>query len=291
MRQTGEVWLLEPFFFVPSHALPVRPCFLFNADDTTCFLDQKRQKNRTLVTDNSKARNRALNLSFSLSINRKNKGNKRNSKHYAHRQRTIKLNCVTSAIGKLVCVVVQITDYDISSVAVKRCGDSIFYLVLRPGKKGNDQQSKTQAENSKANVQLATRILRDCTLTCLVEEMTRQINASKHAYEISSQGSGKFTESPLSEDMTVEVGDRAVLCFDGDYPYIEAILSNENKTSDGRTLRQCFAAHNIELVKFSGGCSMTQQPNDRSRCFFCLKAAIKRFVFKGHTLLCETFLL
>ena len=75
-------------------------------------------------------------------------------------------------------------------------------------------------------------------------------------------------------------GDRGVLCFDGDYPQIEALLSNENKDSAGRTLRQCFADRNIELVKFSGGCSMSQQPNDRSRCFFCIKAAKKKFVFQ-----------
>jgi hypothetical protein len=80
-------------------------------------------------------------------------------------------------------------------------------------------------------------------------------------------------------------GDRGVLCFDGDYPYIEALLSDDNKTRDGRTLRECFARHNIELVKFSGGCSMSQQPNDRSRCFFCLKQSIKKFIYKGSVLM------
>jgi hypothetical protein len=261
----------------------VRPALMFNCDDTTLFLDQKKTKNRTLVSNKAKAKGRAMHLSFSLSVNRKNTGSQRTSKHYAHRQRTVKLNCVTSAIGKLVCTVIQISDYEITTVQVTQLIEGV-YLVLQPGKKkvsGKQKDFDDQESNSHARVQLATRILRDCILKSIVDEKKLQINACKHALELDSQGTGRYTNSKLNEaDICLE-GDRAVLCFDGDYPYIEAILSNDNKTSEGLTLRECFAEHNIELVKFSGGCSMAQQPNDRSRCFYCLKQAIKKFVYKG----------
>ena len=259
----------------------IRSALMFNCDDTTLFLDQKKQTGRTLVSNAAKAKGRAMHLSFSLSINRKNHATQRSSKHYAHRQRTVKLNCVTRATGKLVCTVIQINDYAITSVKVDELIPGIF-LVLLPGKaKGAAAQAADQENESKARVQLATRILRDCILKSLVAEKNALIAQSKHALEIDSQGSGKYTNSPLKDDEICLEGDRAVLCFDGDYPYIEALLSDANKTSDGRTLRECFAMHNIELVKFSGGCSMAQQPNDRSRCFYCLKQSIKKFVYKG----------
>ncbi len=261
----------------------IRPALMFNCDDTTLFLDQKKLKQRTLVSNNAKARGRALHLSFSLSVNRKNQGKKRTSKHFAHRQRTVKVNCVTSAIGKLVCTVIQIQDYDITRVQVTTLIAGV-YLVLQPGTKrvgAKRQDFDDQESNSAARVRLATRILRDCILRAIVIEIKLQIDACKHALELDSQGSGKFTNSALNDEDICMEGDRAVLCFDGDYPQIEAILSDANKTTDGLTLRECFAQHNIELVKFSGGCSMSQQPNDRSRCFFCLKQSIKKFVYKG----------
>jgi hypothetical protein len=261
----------------------IRPALMFNCDDTTLFLDQKNTKHRTLVSNKAKARGRALHLSFSLSINRKNNRSSRSSKHYAHRQRTVKVNCVTSAIGKLVCTVIQIQDYEITRVQVTQLIAGV-YLVLQPGKKrvGSKQQDFDNHDStSEARVKLATRVLRDCILEGLILEIALQVNASKHALELDSQGSGKFTNSGLNDEDICMEGDRAVLCFDGDYPQIEAILSDLNKTSDGLTLRECFAAHNIELVKFSGGCSMSQQPNDRSRCFFCLKQSIKKFIYKG----------
>jgi hypothetical protein len=259
----------------------IRSALMFNCDDTTLFLDQKKQAGRTLVSNDAKKKGRAMHLSFSLSINRKNHATQRSSKHYAHRQRTVKLNCVTSATGKLVCTVIQISDYAITRVQLTELTPGIF-LVLQPGKaKGLAAKAADQESESKARVKLATRILRDCTLKSIVAEKNALIAQSKHALEIDSQGSGKFTNSPLKDDEICLEGDRAVLCFDGDYPYIEAILSDANKTSDGLTLRECFALHNIELVKFSGGCSMAQQPNDRSRCFYCLKQSIKKFVYKG----------
>ncbi len=108
----------------------IRPALMFNCDDTTLFLDQKNTKHRTLVSNKSKARGRALHLLFSLSVNRKNRANQRSSKHYAHRQRTVKVNCVTSAIGKLVCTVIQIQNYEITRVQVTKLTDGI-YLVVR----------------------------------------------------------------------------------------------------------------------------------------------------------------
>jgi hypothetical protein len=99
------------------HASPerkVRSAFMYNCDDTTLFLDQKKTKHRTLVSNSAKARGRKLHLSFSLSVNRKNHARQRSSKHFAHRQRTVKLNCVTSATGDLVCTVIQISDYAIT---------------------------------------------------------------------------------------------------------------------------------------------------------------------------------
>ena len=263
------------------HASPerkVRAAFMYNCDDTTLFLDQKRAKHRTLVSNTAKARGRKLHLSFSLSLNRKNHASQRSSKHYAHRQRTVKLNAVTSATGELVCTVIQISDYEITRVQVVKLSTGI-YMVLQPAaKKGKKDFDNESAQD---RVLLATRVLRDCILESIVEDRKSKIEASKHALVLDSQGSGKFTNSPLKDDDICMEGDRAVLCFDGDYPYIEAILSDTNKTRDGLTLRECFAQQNVELVKFSGGCSMCQQPNDRSRCFFCLKQSAKKFVYKG----------
>jgi hypothetical protein len=246
--------------------------FIFNADDTTIFLDQKKKNVKTLVPNSAKKRFRNMGLSFSLDVHRKNRIKNRNLKNFSHKQRTIKLLCVTAGSGDLVCTVIQISDRDIKEQSFM-CLTKGVYMMLLP--KSGMQDATTP------KIKYVTQMYRDAVLRCCADFMDEKIaNTHAHVEMIDELGQQTFSQSSSVDEEHVPIrGDRGVLCFDGDYPQIEALLSNENVNSAGKTLRQCFADKNIELVKFSGGCSMSQQPNDRSRCFFCIKAAKKKFVF------------
>ena len=119
---------------------------------------------------------------------------------------------------------------------------------------------------SATRVQRTACIMKNAILPAIVEDMRlkRERQASS-VHSFFEDGSQKSSQDSHAAD---ECYDRGILSMDGDFGQIEAILADERLTS-------AFREANVELFKFAAGASMTQQPNDRSRCFYCLKKALR----------------
>jgi hypothetical protein len=248
-----------------SFSKPIPSACMYNMDDTTVFLEQKfgRSSKRTYVSKEVKDDLRARHLSFSFGVS-KSKRQKRNKKRANTQARTVKILLCTCGDGSVTCVVVKIKDEAITRFEIEPINDRLF-VVWDP--KIPKSGSRAPAEPKMVRVNRTAMIMKNAILPCIVEDM-RQKRAKQAAlatvHSFLEDDTQRSSQDSRAAD---ECYDRAVLSMDGDFSQIESILEIESLTA-------AFAAANVELFKFAAGASMTQQPNDRSRCFYCLKKAL-----------------
>jgi hypothetical protein len=234
----------------------------YNMDDTTVFLEQRIGKNkRTYAAKSVKDALRNKNLSFSFGVT-KSKREKKRKKAANTQARTVKILFCSCADGTPICTVVKIKDESISQFQLQKISDS-FYIAWDP--KIPKSGSRSPAEPKSVRVQRTATIMKCAILPAIVRDMEFKKKKQAEAYQ-------KFDEEGVAHDSLDSHADdvcydRAILSMDGDFTQIEAILALVDLTA-------AFAANNVELFKFAAGASMTQQPNDRSRCFYCLKKAL-----------------
>ena len=246
-----------------SFSKPIPPSCLYNMDDTTVFLEQKfgRRGKKTFVSKDVKDGLRGKHLSFSFGIT-KSKRDKQRKKSRNTQARTVKILLCTCGDGSAICTVIKIKDESIREFKIQPVNVNL-YIVWDP--KIAKTGSRAPAEPKAVRVKRTALILQHCILPPIVADLamkrSRQASSVRCFYE---DGSRHSSQDSHAAD---ECYDRAILCMDGDFAQIEAILEIESMT-------QAFADENVELFKFAAGASMSQQPNDRSRCFYCLKKAL-----------------
>lgn len=248
-----------------SFSKPIPAACMYNMDDTTVFLEQKfgRNSKRTFVSKEVKDDLRARSLSFSFGVS-KSKRQKKNKKRANMQARTVKILLCTCGDGSVACTVVKIKDESITRFEIESIHDRL-YVVWDP--KIPKTGHRAPAEPKQVRVQRTAMIMQHAILPCIVEDLKQKRarqQAAANVHSVLEDGSQHSSQDSRAAD---ECYDRAVLSMDGDFAQIESILEIETMTA-------AFAAANVELFKFAAGASMTQQPNDRSRCFYCLKKAL-----------------
>ena len=279
----------------------IQPKYVYSMDDTTMFLEEKQVKQRGIVPKAVAAAARALGLRFSLSLKEKTK------KHGTHAQRTIKLLAVVSAAGNLVCTIVKITDYAIESSELYRLRPGLYVAMMKGHSKSAVSEEERESRRA-SSLQFTSRMLVGAVIPSIVQDMI----LSEHKTKVRIiDDNGDSQPVPGNADVNLDDADavdlvsaavvlpRAVLTFDGDFPQIAALMQERVRDGDfefdqsspvhvmspsrSRTtgfqrapsVADRFAASNIELFKWCAGCSLLHQPLDRSRCFYCLKSALR----------------
>jgi hypothetical protein len=234
----------------------------YNMDDTTVFLEQRiGKRKRTYVAKSVKDALHGKNLSFSFGVT-KSKREKQRKKAANTQARTVKILFCSCADGTPVCTVVKIKDESITQFKLQKITDS-FYIVWDP--KIPKSGPRSPAEPKSVRVRRTATIMKFAILPAIVLDMEVKRRKQAEAYKtFDEEGVAHDSLDSHADDVCY---DRALLSFDGDFAQVEAILALEDVTA-------AFAAKNVELFKFAAGASMTQQPNDRSRCFYCLKKAL-----------------
>jgi hypothetical protein len=275
----------------------IQPKYVYSMDDTTMFLEEKQVKQRGIVPKAVAAAARALGLRFSLSLKEKKK------KTGTHAQRTIKLLAVVSAAGNLVCTIVKITDYAIASSELYRLRPGLYVAMMKGHSKSAVSEEERQARRA-STLQFTSRMLVGAVIPSIKQDMI----LSEHKTKVRIiDDNGDSQPVPGEADLHPEdagafdlaaapaVLPRAVLTFDGDFPQIAALMQERVRDGDfefdennvmspsrretglarAPSVAERFAASNIELFKWCAGCSLLHQPLDRSRCFYCLKSALR----------------
>jgi hypothetical protein len=234
----------------------------YNMDDTTVFLEQRiGKRTKTHVHKSVKDALRGKNLSFSFGVT-KSKREKTRKKAANTQARTVKILFCSCADGTPICTVVKIKDESITQFKMQKITDS-FYIVWDP--KIPKSGTRSPAEPKSVRVRRTATIMKFAILPAIVLDMEcKKRKQSEACQTFDEEGVAHDSMDSHAEDICY---DRALLSFDGDFAQIEAILALEDVTA-------AFAEKNVELFKFAAGASMTQQPNDRSRCFYCLKKAL-----------------
>jgi hypothetical protein len=250
------------FAVVTSFSKRIPVACQYNMDDTTVFLEQRIGRQRkTYVHKSVKDALRGKNLSFSFGVT-KSKREKQRKKAANTQARTVKILFCSCADGTSICTVVKIKDESISEFRLQKITDS-FYIVWDPKipKSGN----RSPAEPKAVRVRRTATILKFAILPAIKLDLEGKRRKQAEACQtFDEDGVVHDSMDSHAEDVCY---DRALLCFDGDFAQVEAILALDDVT-------EAFAAAKVELFKFAAGASMTQQPNDRSRCFYCLKKAL-----------------
>jgi hypothetical protein len=243
---------------------PIPAACMYNMDDTTIFLEQKfgQAGKRTFVSRVVKDVLRVKNLSFSFGIS-KSKKDKQRKKSKNTQARTVKILLCTCADGTTVCTVIKIKDTAITRFRMQPINLNLW-IVWDP--KIPKTANRQAAEPKTVRRQRTSCILKNAILPAIKDDMKqkreRQSSTMQSFYE---DGSVHSSQDSHAAD---ECYDRGILSMDGDFSQVDAILEDERLTS-------AFRDANVELFKFAAGASMTQQPNDRSRCFYCLKKALR----------------
>jgi len=244
---------------------PIPAACMYNMDDTTIFLEQKFKRNsKTYVSGKVKKDLRDKNLSFSFGLSKSKKDRKR-KKMSNPQARTVKILLCTCADGTAVCTVIKIKDTAITEFKMEPLNpEAHIWLVWDP--KIPKSANRQPAEPKAVRVQRTSCIMKNAILPAIVEDMTKKKRRQSASLQSFAQdGSCHSSQDSHAAD---ECYDRGILSMDGDFSQIEAILADQILTS-------AFRDANVELFKFAAGASMTQQPNDRSRCFYCLKKALR----------------
>lgn len=244
---------------------PIPAACMYNMDDTTCFLEQKfgGVNKKTYVSKTVKNQLRERNLSFSFGLS-KSKKERRHKKSKNTQARTVKLLLCTCADGTATCTVIKIKDTAIARFKMEPIDkDQNIWIVWDPKiPKGPGRQL---AESKEVRVARTSCILKNAVLPAIEKDLAKKKARQLSTHSFFEDGSQHSSQDSHAAD---ECYDRAILTMDGDFSQIEAILQDDRLTS-------AFRAANVELFKFAAGASMTQQPNDRSRCFYCLKKALR----------------
>ncbi len=248
---------------------PIPAACMYNMDDTTVFLEQRfgKRNKKTYVSKDVKDDLRHRHLSFSFGVS-KSKREKKRKKSANTQARTVKILFCSCADGTPTCTVVKIKDESISSFAIQKVSEK-FYIVWDP--KIPKSGSRAPAEPKAIRVKRTASIMKNCLLPAIIFDLN--MKRERQSATVAMFSEDDVQHDSLDSHAADECYDRAVLSMDGDFAQIEAILEIHSMTS-------AFAAANVELFKFAAGASMTQQPNDRSRCFYCLKKALQEHRMK-----------
>jgi hypothetical protein len=242
---------------------PIPPSCMYNMDDTTVFLEQKfgKRSKRTFVSKEVKDDLRSRQLSFSFGVS-KSKRDKKRKKRANMQARTVKILFCSCADGTATCTVIKIKDESIQRFQIQKVTDRL-YIVWDP--KIPKSGSRAPAEPKAVRVQRTAAIMQHAILPAIIADLSMKRQRQNVAVAMFSEdGTQRDSQDSHAADDCL---DRALLSMDGDFAQIEAILELS-------AMVNAFSAANVELFKFAAGASMTQQPNDRSRCFYCLKKAL-----------------
>ncbi len=235
----------------------IAPACMYSMDDTKLILEMNLGKMVTALQSAENIKD-AKEKTIGFSVAHKEGEIPTNCK-------TVKLLAVVGGAGQCPCKVIKIVSDKITEPSLTRLykdDQTRIFLHALP------------AEGlATRHVDYAEQILRKAVLPAIKADMKRLASQHVHPSEVDDMGDSQGSERTKEDRRNVlklKFG-RAILTFDGDYPQLQAII----RDGQGTQLAQEFLAAGIELFKWAGGCSGQEQPLDRGRCFFCLKAAVR----------------
>jgi hypothetical protein len=242
----------------------IAPACIYSMDDTKLILEMNLGKLVTCLQSKENIKDaKEKTIGFSV----------------AHKEGEVPTNCkpvklltVVGGLGQSPCKIIKIVSDKVTEPSLTRLykdDHTRIYLHALP------------AEGlASRHVDYAAEILRKAVLPALKADMKRLASQHVHPSEVDDMGDSFGSERTKDERRSVlklKYG-RAILTFDGDYPQLQAII----RDGHGTQLAREFLEAGIELFKWAGGCSGQEQPLDRGRCFFCLKAAVRNVSGKNY---------
>jgi hypothetical protein len=238
--------------FTALQKMGISPALLFNVDEVGIYLDERTKKVRILrfpagMVEAAKERKLSP-----AEIRRKTQ------------PRMIYLECMTSAEGALVAVVVRLVENKMKAdkLILQEAESNVYVAFVN-----------SSYDKAKYHATIMCRVWLPKIRQCQRQETVRcRKDSSLVLPEFDSPQYGSAEHEP---DFTVREGEtvmRALLTFDGAYEHIEAIMKG--------TMAEYCRLHNIGLFKWAAGCSLVQQPNDVSKCHKILHAYFRKSSFR-----------
>ncbi len=242
----------------------IAPACMYSMDDTKLILEMTLGKIVTCLQSKENIKeSKEKTIGFSV----------------AHKEGEVPMNCkpvkllaVVGGAGQCPCKIIKIVSDKVTEPSLTRLykdDHTRIYLHALP------------AEGlASRHVGYAAEVLRKAVLPAIKADMRRLASQHVHPSKVDEMGDSIGSEATKQDRRAVlksKYG-RAILTFDGDYPQLQAIIQD----GDGTQLAREFLAAGIELFKWAGGCSGQEQPLDRGRCFFCLKAAVRNVSGKNY---------
>jgi hypothetical protein len=238
--------------FTALQKMGISPALLFNVDEVGIYLDERTKKVRILrfppgMVEEAKKRK------LSPAEQRRKT-----------QPRMIYLECMTSAEGALVAVIVRVVENKMKAdkLILQQAESNVYVAFV------NNTYDK-----AKYHATMMCRVWLPRIRTCQRQETVRCRKDS--SLELPVFDSPDYYLAEDQPDFTVLGGEtvmRALLSFDGAYEHIEAIMKG--------TMANYCRLHNIGLFKWAAGCSLVQQPNDVSKCHKILHAYFRKSSYR-----------
>ncbi len=232
--------------------LGISPALLFNVDEVGIYLDERTKKVRILRFPRGMVEDAKKRKLSPAEIRRKTQ------------PRMIYLECMTSAEGALVAVIVRLVENKMKAdKLILQTAESNVYVAF----------VNSSYDKAKYHATMMCRVWLPKIRECQRQETVRSRKDSSLVLPEFDSPEYVFAQhQPVYEVRGGEVTLRALLSFDGAYEHIEAIM----KGTMANYCRQC----NIGLFKWAAGCSLVQQPNDVSKCHKILHAYFRKSSFR-----------
>jgi hypothetical protein len=175
------------------------------------------------------------------------------------------LSCMTTAEGHLAATVAIIKDKkcDKNKIIIQNINESLWTCFVHPDMK-KEQVSRV----------LLKSIYIPVISTCQGRVAVQLSQSDDAAVVVPISDTPEMVYSNPVPNYRLQRGEirpRAILTFDGANETIEAIMKS-------RIAEECLIA-NITLLKWAAACSMTQQPNDVSKCHAILHKLFKTYPY------------
>lgn len=238
--------------FTALQKMGISPALLFNVDEVGIYLDERTKKVRI--------------LRFPAGMVEAAKKRKLSPAEQRRKTqpRMVYLECMTSAEGALIAVVVRVVENKMKAdkLILQQAESNVYVAFVN-----------SSYDKAKYHATMMCRVWLKRIRTCQDQETVRCRKDS--SLELPVFDSPDYALAEDQPDFTVlggEVKMRALLSFDGAYEHIEAIMK-------GSMAEYC-RLHNIGLFKWAAGCSLVQQPNDVSKCHKILHAYFRKSGFR-----------
>jgi hypothetical protein len=238
--------------FTALQKMGISPALLFNVDEVGIYLDERTKKVRILRFPRGmveEAKKRKLSPA---------------EQRRKTQPRMIYLECMTSAEGALVAVVVRLVENKMKAdKLILQLAESNVYVAF----------VNSSYDKAKYHATMMCRVWLPKIRECQRQETVRSRQDS--SLVLPEFDSPYYCLAEHQPNYAVQGGEltlRALLSFDGAYEHIEAIMKG--------TMANYCQQHNIGLFKWAAGCSLVQQPNDVSKCHKILHAYFRKSSFR-----------